>query len=141
MLSKFLRTVGSGGLAFWCPGCNESHVLWIKDQPFAASGPSWTWNRDTEKPVFSPSVLVTSGHYCIHWMVGQSCWCTYNREQKEKGKEPAPWVCVRCHSFVGCNGAEPGQIVFLPDSTHRFAGQVLTLPEFPAHFTEHLDKD
>ena len=35
-----------------------------------------------------------------------------------------------CHSFVGCNGAQPGEIIFLPDSTHHLAGQVRPLPEW-----------
>lgn len=35
-----------------------------------------------------------------------------------------------CHSFVGCNGAQPGEIVFLSDCTHALAGQVRPLPEW-----------
>lgn len=34
-----------------------------------------------------------------------------------------------CHSFVSCNGAQPGEIVFLSDSTHHLAGQVRPLPD------------
>ncbi|MCL4695464.1 MAG: hypothetical protein KJ023_00155 [Burkholderiaceae bacterium] len=37
-----------------------------------------------------------------------------------------------CHSFVGCNGAQPGQIVFLSDCTHALAGQVRELAPFPS---------
>ena len=34
-----------------------------------------------------------------------------------------------CHSFVGCNGALPGQIIFLSDCTHDLAGQVVDLAD------------
>jgi hypothetical protein len=38
------------------------------------------------------------------------------------------WVC---HSFIGINGAKPGEIIFLSDCTHALAGQVRPLPELP----------
>ena len=102
-----------GGVAFWCVGCNEAHVVTS----------TWVWNHDTEKPTFTPSVLVTSGHYCAGFKQGESCWCTYNAERPDN---PAPFVCYRCHSFV-----TNGQIQYLSDSTHAYTGQTIALPEFP----------
>lgn len=65
------------------------------------SDDQWQWNGDVDEPVFTPSVMHHPG----------------------KGKT--------CHSFVGCNGAQPGEIVFLSDSTHALAGKVVPLPEWP----------
>lgn len=96
-------------ICFECPGCHELHR--ITD--------AWTFNGDLERPTFSPSVLMQSGHY-IPGHEG-ACWCTYNAEHPNK---PAPFTCVRCHSFV-----KDGKIQFLNDCTHGLAGQTVELPE------------
>ena len=68
------------------------------------SGPdAWGWNGDRDAPVFTPSVLV------VH--------------NNAKGRHV-------CHSFVGCNGAQPGEIIYLSDCTHHLAGQVRPLLDF-----------
>jgi hypothetical protein len=64
-------------------------------------------------------VLVTSGHYARR---GDSCWCTYNRDEIAAGREPSPFTCTRCHSWV-----RAGRIQFLKDSTHKLAGQTVPL--------------
>jgi hypothetical protein len=61
---------------------------------------AWAWNGSRDTPVLSPSLLVNLGPY------------------------DAPRIC---HSFVGCNGAQPGEIIFLNDCTHHLAGQVRPL--------------
>ncbi|WP_227242404.1 hypothetical protein [Paraburkholderia caribensis] len=80
------------------------HIAW-KDR--------WSFNGDFERPVFGPSLNT--------WWGGE----TYKRDNGEK------WIVPlhRCHSFIGCNGAQPGQIVFLSDCTHALANQVRELPE------------
>lgn len=113
-LSKFLRSVGGGGLAFWCAGCKCAHVVWVGEGP----GPRWSWNGDVDRPVFGPSVLVT-----------------YNGPDAGQGRAP-PAVC---HTFVGCNGAQPGQIVYLSDCTHALAGQTVDLVPLPAHRSRDVD--
>jgi len=105
-----LRTIEGDRLGFWCPGCEEMHVVTS----------SWTFNGDYDKPTFSPSVLVTNGHY-VPGQVHTTCWCTYNEEHKD---DPAPFTCERCHSFV-----INGQIHFLSDCTHKLAGQIVDLKE------------
>ncbi|MGY2892740.1 DUF6527 family protein [Deinococcus sp. UYEF24] len=60
----------------------------------------WAWNGDTEKPILSPSLLTIGG----------------NAEGE-----------TRCHTFIGCNGAQPGEVIFLSDCTHALAGQVRPL--------------
>lgn len=102
------------GIRFDCPGCRFSdghcapHILpvnWLppgetKESPHAAGKDRWSFNGDFDRPVFGPSVL--------------------NARNKRQ---------YVCHSFVGCNGAQPGQIIFLGDCTHALAGQTVDLPE------------
>ena len=112
-LRGVLRTIEGGCLGFWCPGCEEMHVV--------SSG--WAFDGNYEAPTFSPSVLVTSGHYCPQHKPGDSCWCTYNAAHPE---DPSSFECGRCHSFV-----RGGRIEFLGDSTHRLAGQTVPLAAPP----------
>lgn len=117
-LSPVLRKVQGGGLTFWCAGCDEAHTVWVGDGP----GPRWGWNGDAARPVFSPSVLVR-----------QTRWTPEVTPENLEDYRANPWeqkpVEHVCHSFVGCNGAAPGQIVYLSDCTHALAGKVLPLPE------------
>lgn len=111
---------GKEGYYFWCPGCNESHM--VKTSP---SG--WGFNGSGDAPTFTPSVLVRCGHYVTEsHKSGDSCWCTYNAECIAKGEDPAPFQCGVCHSFV-----TDGRIQFLSDCTHALAGQTVDLPDYP----------
>lgn len=120
-LSKYLRNVAGGGLTFWCQGCKEAHTVWHGAGP----GPRWTWNGDVEKPVFGPSVLVTG----VNRLTDEQHAAFMRGEPLP---EPTP---MRCHTFVGCNGARPGEIVFLSDCTHELAGQTLPLAELPPYMS------
>jgi hypothetical protein len=112
-LSRKLRNAEGGRLVFWCPGCEEAHGV---------TG-GWTWNGDAERPTFTPSVLVLSGHFAPgHQQPPAPCWCSYNAEHPGN---PAPFRCYRCHSFV-----TDGQIQFLSDCTHALAGQTVPLPDW-----------
>lgn len=93
---------------FYCPGCKTDHHF-IEGR--------WTFNGDVEKPTFSPSLLVRSGHYVPDHK--GSCWCTYNAENQD---DPAPFKCTVCHSFV-----TDGKIQYLNDCTHELAGQTVEL--------------
>lgn len=97
-LSRVLRSVEGGRVMFRCPGCDENHVITV-DPPAGYSGPRWTWNRDAERPTFSPSILVTV--------------------RDPDGEIPDE----TCHSFV-----TDGRIQFLGDCTHALAGQTVDLP-------------
>lgn len=126
-ISRVLRSVAGGGLGFWCPGCEEMHVVWTGQGP----GPRWSWNGDVEKPVFGPSVLVTgvkrlTDDQHAAWMRGEPL------------PEPVP---RRCHTFVGCNGAQPGQIIFLGDCTHALAGRVVEMADVPGMRTVSDEED
>ncbi len=100
---------GRAGLNFWCPGCREAHSI-VTDGPGA-----WGYKGDAERPVLTPSVLVT--------------WSEPS-DTPELAADERHDIAKRCHSFVGCNGAQPGQIVYLSDSTHALAGQVVDLPDW-----------
>lgn len=124
-LSRVLRSVAGGGLGFWCQGCREMHVIWTGEGP----GPRWGWNGDVERPVFGPSVLVTGRDFTERGRAAFEAWHAAGRPR------PAPpsfeSIDTRCHTFVGCNGAQPGEIVYLGDCTHDLAGKTLPLAEFP----------
>lgn len=80
---------------------------------------NWTWNGDTEKPTLRPSVLILSGHYDKNFKPGDSCWCTYYKENPDKEKV---FHCFCCHTWIN-----DGQAQFLPDCSHEFAGKTLDL--------------
>lgn len=114
------------GIKFLCPGClyhngePQPHVLpvnWLPPgetemSPHISWKDRWSFNGDFNRPVFGPSLNT--------WWGG--------------GVTEIP--LHRCHSFVGCNGAEPGQIAFLGDCTHALANQTVELPDLPETITD-----
>jgi hypothetical protein len=74
-----------------CPGCDSTHSIDLA---------RWTWNGDTQKPTFHPSLHLT---------------ITYGSEPKKK---------YVCHSFV-----VEGKIAYLQDTTHQYSGQTIDLPD------------
>jgi hypothetical protein len=116
-----LRTIEGGRLGFHCPGCNEMHQVRVVPD---GGAPCWGFNGDYERPTFTPSVLVRSGHHLPEHPAGKPCWCTYNAAHPE---QPPVFTCDVCHSFV-----TDGQIQFLGDCTHALAGQTVPLTPRPA---------
>lgn len=80
---------------------------------------NWSWNGDVEKPTLKPSLLVTSGHLVPEFKPEDSCWCKYYKDHPE---DNPVFQCYRCHTWIN-----DGKAQFLPDSTHKFAGQTLDL--------------
>ena len=122
-VGPFLRRSGSAGetyLFFWCPACDESHMVRLA---VAGRAGGWTFNENPDAPTFQPSVLVTSGHYLQGRRDGAQCYCSPPPE----GEEDWGFRCVQCHSFV-----TDGRIQFLGDCSHALAGQTVPLPPFPA---------
>lgn len=101
-LSKVLRQFNRGGwlcLHWRCHGCKVTHQVWVERPPEHA-GPTWTWNRDADAPVFGPSV--------------RTWW--------DEGEESAR-VSHNCHVYVGgAAGERPGWIQYLDDCTHDVRG-------------------
>lgn len=113
------------GVRIDCPGCGVCVLptdwtpLGYARAPALDAKAQWHFNGDLDRPTFSPSIAVRSGHYA-----GQdkaSCWCTYNAANPT---EAPVFACMVCHSFV-----QDGRIQFLGDCTHALAGQTVDLPE------------
>lgn len=103
---------------FRCPGCDEVHGVNVGLVNLHCPV-VWQFNEDVEKPTFSPSLLIRSGHF-VPGQEGRQCWCSYDWEEKEP-----VFSCSVCHSFVN-----NGQIQFLSDCTHKLAGQTVELPDW-----------
>lgn len=119
-ISAVLRNGEGDRLIFWCPGCNGTHVV-----KTGAGG--WGYNGNADRPTFTPSILIRTGHHAEGHKPGAACWCTYNAQHPDK---PPVFTCGVCHSFV-----TDGQIQFLGDCTHPLAGQTVPLPPFPTDDT------
>lgn len=54
--------------AFYCPGCKQYHSF--VTERVSSGGPEWSWNGDTEKPTFWPSLLVNGSNEkrCHSWV-------------------------------------------------------------------------
>ena len=105
------------GYQFWCPGCNEHHMVSIRLWRDGGN-PVWEFKGDLERPTFEPSVLHRTGHFADDRGDKHPCWCTY---EQRLGK-PSPYKCQRCHSYV-----EAGKIRFLADCSHKLAGQIVDM--------------
>ena len=116
LISKVLRSLEGNRLAFMCPGCKETHAIYHGE----GVGARWGWNGNADKPTFTPSVLVRSGHYAPGYQ--DSCWCTWHRDHPDKSVR---FSCKQCHSFI-----VDGNIQFLSDCSHELAGQTVPLSEF-----------
>lgn len=125
-LSPYLRAAEGGGLSFWCAGCEQRHMVNVGEGP----GPRWGWNGDVNKPVFTPSVLVTGRDFTPKGEADFDAWCDAGHPKPAPEFESAE---TRCHTFVGCNGAQPGQIIYLGDCAHALAGQTIDLPVMPGY--------
>lgn len=95
-----------GGYGHWCPGCKSGHEINV-DKP-NASGAKWSFDGNMDAPTFSPSI---------------------NLQINPKGhKHYQPDVASTvCHYFL-----RGGELQFLSDCTHDFAGKNVPLPEIPA---------
>lgn len=114
-LSKVLRSVEGGRVAFWCPGCDGPHALRVEGD----ERPRWGYNGNADAPTFTPSILC-AGH---EWTPPVT---SANLEQWKANPWKQEKVDTVCHSFV-----TDGRIQFLGDCTHALAGQTVDLPEWP----------
>ena len=111
-----LRVLEGGLVAFWCPGCCEYHQVRVE----YGRGRVWGFNGNYDRPSFSPSILVRTGHY-VPGMTRYECSCRSGVKDE----------CRICHSYV-----TDGQIQFLDDCTHHLAGR--TIPLLAAPETEDV---
>lgn len=121
-----LRILEGDMVSFWCKGCNQYHGIPVNKEKSL----SWDFNGNYDKPTFSPSILVRSGHYVPEYE--GDCWCTFNKERPDE--EPI-FVCYICHSFV-----TDGKIQYLSDCTHKYAGQTIDLVDIETLEGEYEDE-
>ena len=100
---------GMEGITFWCHGCKSAHSV-------NTSPGGWLFNGDWDNPVIHPSIR------------------TYIPERKDKVTGVVTPQRTMCHSFVGSNGALPGQIIFLDDSSEHNLRGVHNLEKWPDYF-------
>lgn len=120
LLSPILAEVAPGYVQWFCPGCQDTHHIPISDTH--NPGRAWGWNGDAEKPSFTPSVFVRSGHY-VPGYDGQGCYCN---TPAPDGEEDWGFACHSCHVFV-----TDGRIQFLSDCSHALAGQTVDMVPIP----------
>jgi hypothetical protein len=120
--SKFRRWKheGRAGLHYWCQGCEKIHGVVVEGSA------AWSFNGDYERPTFTPSVLVRSGHYARGGAPG-NCWCDFEARTGTKSN----FTCTACHTFI-----TDGQVQFLNDCSHVLAGQTLPLPDLPPEYQD-----
>jgi len=101
---------------FHCPGCDEDHAITVRASDIP--GPVWSFNGDAARPIFSPSILVSTSLW--EPPVNAGNWAQWSRSPCEQKQ-----VDHICHSFV-----TDGRIQFLSDCTHALAGQTVELPDW-----------
>ena len=107
-----LNRLADGTILYKCP-CGDTHAITVG---------KWQITGGDARPTFTPSVLVTSGHFVPKERNDGSCWCEYNREHPTN---PLPFGCYLCHSYV-----RDGMVQFLGDCTHALAGQIVPLGDW-----------
>lgn len=113
-LRGVLRTIAGNQLGYWCSGCEEMHAL-----NTGPGTPCWTFNGNYDRPTFTPSVLIRSGHHSPEYKMPADGKCEYCEEAKAEGYET---LCCVCHSYI-----TDGQIQFLDDCTHKLKGKTVPL--------------
>lgn len=113
--SSRLRRGQDGTFLFFCPGCNECHVVYTGRR----GAPTWAFNGDMDRPTFSPSVLVRTGRAVDPTFI------------QEDGDPPEV-----CHSFI-----RDGNIQFLADCSHEMAGRIVALPTIDKWYSGAGDSD
>lgn len=108
----------NGHVHIKCPGCKCIHVM--NTSP-ANGRPAWSFNGDTEKPTFHPSLLCRTGHYVSGQKQPPDCWLCNNPDESDRYS----YACGICHSFI-----KDGMIQFLDDCTHHLKGQTVPLEDF-----------
>jgi hypothetical protein len=107
-----VRKTDNGSYTFLCPGCNEQHEVYV-DVPHH-NGSRWGFNGNVDKPTFTPSLVIMTGHYVNGQPQPPNCWLCNEGHN----------FCYRCHSFI-----TDGKIQFLSDCTHSLANQTVELNE------------
>jgi hypothetical protein len=98
------KEFGPNQYGITCPACAMGHML-----------KGWTFNGNLERPTFTPSLLVT----------GQLRFPTDEELERITTGEKVDIPDGICHSYI-----TDGNIQYLTDCTHAFAGKTLELPTY-----------
>lgn len=107
-----LRRVQDGGIAHWCPGCGEIHIL----------PSSWYFDGNLESPTFRPSFR----HNGLQRVFIDGKWTGEWRRDATGNTIP-----YTCHYNVVA-----GELQFCNDCTHALVNQKVPIPDLPAGFTD-----
>lgn len=99
-----VKEFGENQYSIICPACRCGHML-----------KNWQFNGDLERPTFTPSLLVT----------GPSRFPTDEEVERIVAGETVNIPDGVCHSYI-----TDGNIQYLTDCTHEFAGKTLELPTY-----------
>jgi hypothetical protein len=114
-LGSKLRALEGGKVTFWCPACDDSHIIGIA----APARTVWNFNGNGDAPTFTPSVL-------MEYERAEPPVTFENLDEYRRKPWPQTKKRYVCHSYV-----TNGRIQFLPDCTHALAGQTVDLPDWP----------
>jgi len=98
-----VQELGPNEYGITCLACGCGHQL-----------KGWQFNGDLESPTFSPSLLVTGKKMP-----------TQDEANRIMADEKVDLPDVVCHSFI-----KDGNIQYLSDCTHEYAGKTVKLNEF-----------
>lgn len=121
-LGSKLRLCEGGLVRFKCPGCDDTHGVYVEPAKDGTPRPVWGFNGDGDKPTFKPSVL------CQFFKYKFNLGSPEFKEDLRRAQEAKTKLSGRdmvCHSFV-----TDGYIQFLSDCTHELAGKTVPLPDF-----------
>jgi len=127
ILSPILYQSTKERIGFYCPGCEDMHILRIRTDSNVR--PSWEYNGNHHYPTFNPSVDVKTGHYVSGELQPPHC-----EECNEAAIERRPTLCTHCHSYV-----RNGTIEFLSDCTHKLVGQTVKIPLLPFYLKDERE--
>lgn len=117
-IRRWVNGTGGSGITFWCHGCQGAHTVMTSEG-------GWRFNGDYDNPVLHPSIRTF----------------VPAKVDEETGQVLVPERTL-CHSFVGSNGAEPGEIIFLGDSSNhnlRGAHPLQPWPSYHGYASEEPD--
>jgi hypothetical protein len=107
---------GRRGVRFYCPGCEESHLVPI-------DGPTkWSFNGNLELPTITPSLDIRIGHYADGNT--KECYCNFHQRFPDAEPLEPNLKCKQCHCIVS-----NGKILYVKGTTHALLDKQVDLPE------------
>lgn len=112
------------GIVHHCPGCRMNHIVYVAQQLGVSPHPVWTWNGEfNERITTSPSVRI---QYSAKFDEEIHLPSVDRKHVMLSNSDEYDVVDVVCHYFI-----TGGNMVFCGDSSHKFAGLTVELPNFP----------